>query len=395
MELHPLTVPAGIASLSLLAVAGLIARSVSAGPLDPPAGTVNSTYKTLNEVEPRIALSDTNTPGDTDSVYRISQPGSYYLTGNVIGGAGKSGIEIASGEVTLDLNGFRVVGAQGTLQGIAAENVSDVTVRNGSVYDWDAHGLWLSNVTRACVEDVSSVRNAQSGIWVGPFGAVRRCTVDATQEGIVAGAGSSISECRVTQCIGDGIHVLGQSLVSSCIVQGCATGVLAGGNGTIVQGCTVTQSVDGITILGMNSVLNCQVSSNSTGIYAPGHGSLIEDCTAVGNTGSGIRVANDCIVRRNHCRNNVWTGDGVLVTGTNNRIEDNHCASNNRGVHVAGSGNFIVRNACSDNTTDWVFAANNVFGRIRDRRSPGSPPVNGFDAPDSLGTAEANANFSY
>lgn len=380
-----------IASASLLGSAALL----SAGPLDPPTGSVSSTYKTLSEVEPRIALSDTNTPGDADSVYRISQPGSYYLTGNVIGGAGKSGIQITSSEVTLDLNGYRVVGAQGSVHGIAADNASDVTVRNGSVCDWDAHGLWLSNVTRACVEDVSSVRNASSGIWVGSLGAVRRCTVDATQEGIVAGEGSSISECRVSHCIGDGIYGHGQSLVSSCIVQGCATGVLAGGNGTIVQGCSVTESSYGITILGMNSVLNCQVSSNSTGIDAPGQGSLIEDCTAVGNTGSGIRVANDCIVRRNHCRNNVWTGNGIHVTGTNNRIEDNHCASNNRGLHVAGSGNFIVRNACSDNTTDWVFAANNVFGRIRDRRSPGSPPVNGFDAPDSLGAAEANANFSY
>ena len=47
------------------------------GSLTPPAGPVAPTPGP----EPRIAINATNTPGDADSVYRIAQPGSYYLTG--------------------------------------------------------------------------------------------------------------------------------------------------------------------------------------------------------------------------------------------------------------------------------------------------------------------------
>jgi len=86
-----LTVLGAVASLAGL----FIAYSAWAGPLDPPAGPVTSTYKTLTEVEPRTAINTTNTPGDADSLFKITQPGSYYLTGNITGVAAKHGIEIA------------------------------------------------------------------------------------------------------------------------------------------------------------------------------------------------------------------------------------------------------------------------------------------------------------
>jgi hypothetical protein len=78
----------------------LVAAVVStAGPLNPPAGPVAPTPGP----EPRIAINSTNTPGDADSTFRIAQPGSYYLTGNVSGQNARIGIEIATGGVTLDL----------------------------------------------------------------------------------------------------------------------------------------------------------------------------------------------------------------------------------------------------------------------------------------------------
>src|SRR5262249_21787578 len=93
-----------LAALTLAAAAGLLI----AGPLTPPAGPVASSYKTLTEVEPRIAINAVNTPGDNDSVYKITQPGSYYLTGNVQGALNRHGIEIAASNVTVDLMGFEL-----------------------------------------------------------------------------------------------------------------------------------------------------------------------------------------------------------------------------------------------------------------------------------------------
>ena len=67
--------------LAIAALAAMLATIVLAGPLTPPAGPVAPTPGP----EPRIPINATNTPGDADSLFRITQPGSYYLTGNLLG----------------------------------------------------------------------------------------------------------------------------------------------------------------------------------------------------------------------------------------------------------------------------------------------------------------------
>ena len=89
-----------------LALVGLSAPSL-AGPLDPPVGPITSTAKPLAEIEPRTAINAANTPGDADSIFRIAQPGSYYLPANVTGQAAKRGIEIAASGVTFRIGGDR------------------------------------------------------------------------------------------------------------------------------------------------------------------------------------------------------------------------------------------------------------------------------------------------
>src|SRR5438552_610996 len=53
---------------------------VNAGSLAPPAGPVAPTMKPLDEIEPRIAIDAINTAGDAGSIFKVTQPGSYYLT---------------------------------------------------------------------------------------------------------------------------------------------------------------------------------------------------------------------------------------------------------------------------------------------------------------------------
>ncbi len=119
-----------------------------AGPLNPPGGAVSSTYKTLSEVEPRIAINATNTPGDADSVFKITQPGSYYLTGNVTGVNAKHGIELAASNVTIDLNGFALMGVAGSLDGISTTTtVLNIAIQNGMVTNWGDRGIDLGSPT--------------------------------------------------------------------------------------------------------------------------------------------------------------------------------------------------------------------------------------------------------
>lgn len=94
----PRTLALGLAiGVGIAALTGALA-----GPLDPPPGPVAPTNKTLQQVEPRTQV----TPRATTIAF--TQPGSYYLAGNI--DATTSAIEIRSGGITLDLNGFSLVG---------------------------------------------------------------------------------------------------------------------------------------------------------------------------------------------------------------------------------------------------------------------------------------------
>ncbi len=95
-----------LAGIGGLAAGAILTGRAQAGPIDPPAGPIIPTGKPLTEVEPRIAISSTNTPGDADSMFKITQPGSYYLTSSITGVIGRHGIKVAASGVTIDLNGF-------------------------------------------------------------------------------------------------------------------------------------------------------------------------------------------------------------------------------------------------------------------------------------------------
>ena len=71
-----------------------VASLALAGPLAPPAGPVDETYKTLQQVEPRTPVNADTTPGDASSLYIISSPGSYYLTSNLSVSDVRNGITI-------------------------------------------------------------------------------------------------------------------------------------------------------------------------------------------------------------------------------------------------------------------------------------------------------------
>ncbi len=138
----PLWRTALVAGLALvLAPAALL---FGQGPLTPPPGVPAATMKRLDEVEARVNLSALNTPGDASSVFVITAPGSYYLTGNVaVTGAGGvvNGIKIYSDNVTLDLNGFTISSTNASAAGngvllagsAAALGNANVTILNGTI----------------------------------------------------------------------------------------------------------------------------------------------------------------------------------------------------------------------------------------------------------------------
>ncbi len=353
-----------------------------AGPLTPPPGPVAPTAKPLAEVEPRIAINATNTPGDADSLFKITQPGSYYLTGNITGVVGKHGIEITASGVTLDLNGFDLVGvpAMGFFDGVAAgaSGLKGLAVLNGSIRNWGSNGVDLeTGGAKGCrVEGVRTSGNSSVGIFIGSETIVRNCTSTGDAGGILTGFGCAISDCIVASSTVNGVFIGPGSVISRCSVyNNASTGV---GTGT---GCAVSQ---------------CSVYANGGDGISVEYGSTVTDCTTTFNNGDGIRWASNCTIRSNtSTADGLFDGAGVHATGNNNRIEGNTCSDADRGVHVDGTRNIIIRNTCSGNTGNWVIAANNLLGPILDRSAPASAGIVGNSAPGNLSSTDPNANFTF
>lgn len=365
---------------SLWLVPALIAAGatgyLTAGPLTPPPGPVASTHKTLTEIEPRIAINSVNTPGDAECMFRITQPGSYYLTGNVaFAQASKAVILIASSNVVVDLNGFAINGqafptgsATNAIALASTGSVSNVTVRNGTVRNCSQSGVLLTwgqvGGTGFLVEQVHATDNGSVGIYITRGGVVRAC--NATNN---SGAGISVAT----------------GVVDSCSSQYNGTGISAGQGSTIVDSIAWWNSGTGISA--NQSVVSRCAAINNSGYGISGSNSTIADCT----TSSGLSVNGHSIVRGNICNNS--TGAALLVAGSDNRVEGNNCFSSSIGVQVTGTGNIVVRNTCSGNATNWNIVAGNSFLIVKSPVTASN--FTGDAGGGGYGSTDPNANFTY
>ncbi|HZW07804.1 MAG TPA: right-handed parallel beta-helix repeat-containing protein [Phycisphaerales bacterium] len=320
----------------------LCAGKLCAGPLNPPAGAVGGSMKTLSEVEARTAINAANTPGDADatpSVYKITQPGSYYLTGNVQGSPGKIGIEIAlgvlDGSVTIDLNGFELVGGAGSASGaqVTLFGSPRVAVKNGTVRNWGGHGLDLTSGRSVTVEGVRALKNGGNGLNV--TGRVDGCVASENAgKGVVLGAGSVAAGCEV--------------------VNNGAEGVLTFDNCT-VKGCRVTDNVGA----GISAAWACAVTDNSVSE----------------NNGDGIRMQARGTVERNLVTYALTQGTAAIrVVGGGCHVSDNRVNSAQTGIDVDGTLNVVVRNTVGGTSFPITAVAGNSVGPMVDNPAASTNP---------------------
>jgi parallel beta-helix repeat protein len=340
-----------------IAVLGLAvyAGAVAGGPINPPLGPIASTFKTLSEVEPRTIINATNTPGDANSIFRITQPGSYCLAGNVQGVASKAGIEIAASNVTIDLGGFAVLGAPASLDGIVGDGTRRaVVVRNGTISNWGGDGIDLSTCIASVVRDISSSSNSGRGFLVG--------------------LGAQVVSCATSNNGASGFESSGTSSISNCTAFGNAAG---------------------FTAASMDLITNCNATNNSGVGFSLGNGSTLRDSGASQNAHQGVIGASDCAIMQNQIRGNGGsTNAGLWIQGSYCRVEDNNLSSNGWGIYVSGQLNLIVHNrVMSSSQSNFHILNGNFLGEIL---MPGGIglPIDG-NSGGGVGTTDPTANYVY
>jgi parallel beta-helix repeat protein len=311
-----------------------------AGDLNPPAGPVAPTMKDLDQVEPRIPISAATTPGDNDgtpSAFKITQPGSYYLTGDITDVGAQNGIEVAASNVALDLMGFRINGP-GSNGILFTGSRTNVAIRNGTISNWNSDGINATSFgfgTGVVLERIAFWTNGNDGAQIGNRAVLRDCTAE-----------------------GNGF-----------------SGLTAGDNSLIT---------------------NCLSSSNGTdGIVCGGDG-FITICSATRNTGDGIQFGNRCRIINNFASANglgAGIGAGLHSTGSDSQIDSNTVITNDVGIDLDSSGNIIMRNTAATNGINYDMIANNKVGVIVS--VPNSAAIAGSTGGAGLGTTDPWANFSY
>lgn len=264
--------------LVAVAVGGVV--WLSAGELNPPPGAIAATDRTT-----------INGQGLT-LPYTITESGSYVLTSNLVAPADYTGnaIEILASNVTLDLNGFSIIGPGGA----ASSSVAAAEPSSDRLAAAESPSTRVDPLEPASNQVVAGGLPAENGILVGiegdPFGepgipvehvTIRNGTLrDWGQNGVNAWIGGDGQNVRVEQVSVHNSGINGISIrsgtVTNCIAtdSGCCGGIIV--------------EVGGV-------VSNCLATGNGNGITCNG-GCLIIGNTAINNTFDNISASASTVI---------------------------------------------------------------------------------------------------
>jgi hypothetical protein len=283
----------------LLSTVSLQLSASGQGPLTPP-GPPTPTMKTLAQIEARTPISSVP--------FTAAASGAYYLTSNLNAPSG-NGITITAGNVSIDLNGFALIGNASSIGIYASNTASNVILKNGEITGW--------------------------------------------QLGIFAGANNYLLE--------------------DLVVTGCSAIGIDCNNNALVRNCISSFNVgNGILVFGGGQVLNCEASNNG-GYGIEMISGIVRDCRVANNSTSGIylngngneAIGNVCL-GNNTSLNTVQAG--IYVNGQENRVENNHVTGSGAAgisVNIVFNFNTIIKNYVGGNgASNYIALGTQVIGPL-------------------------------
>ncbi len=346
-----------------------------AGPLNPPAGPM-STYKTLDQVRPGVPLEDTG------ATIVISGPGYYYLTENVSSVSG--GILIQATGVTLDLNGYTVIGnfsGNNSHHGVQLSPIVDdrpITIQNGSIVRFSGDGISAtSGLLNVVLKDVHvSDCNSRGVDIAGNLMAIRCSAIDSGSDGFFIGGESNLSHCvargnpdegfeaergffSFCSATGNGdsgfdlgllVENAGGVFIENCYAEGNTDRGILVSNNSVITGCVaIANGSTGIQGLRDVVITNCASRLNTRWGFRTGFNATVSDCVAADNGDDGFSIGSGSGITRCAAYQNTENG---IDTGLGSGISDCGARSNGAAGFVVGAGSSITNCGSTINGTD-------------------------------------------
>lgn len=268
----------------------------------------------------------------------ISAPGSYRLTSDLFLAQDVLHIEITSGYVTLDLQGFEVAGpvtcsglppscsAVSAGEGIRVDSTvrHHVVVRNGTVRGTNGGAIGLGE--RATIEDVHVDDISGGGIAVGDFSTVQRTTVVSIRFTAIYLGDSSRAIDNVVVAAGfSGIQCEEGCVVSGNSVANTSNAGIDVAEGSSVRGNTVRDSLQGINASGGTLVTQNSIRGSVSTAIVANAGSLVTENVLRENQADALRCFPQTVPATTRYGNNVMTANNGTTDAVDGDQGIEHC----------------------------------------------------------------------
>ena len=335
----------------IITALSVVGATFGQGPLTP-SGAPAPTMKTLNELDTSIKQVAGRIPISHPG-YIITEPGSYYLTTNLVTTTNQRGITINTSNVTVDLNGFSILGAGASGSGILMNYRDNVTIKNGTIRDCYYSAIYAPNSKRCTFENLKILNNSRAS---------------GSSSGIYAGRNSKIVNNQILDNGGYGLRIYGSgSYIKNNIVKGNYLNYdLSQGNHLNLLLSEVPVTIKWPCKVEFAGTLTCtNQNQNAISIESDNVTINMNEHTLIGsgtdhtygiyqsNTYKNLHVLNGNITH--------WTGSGsraINAEGFNGSFENISVSTNFSGIFVSGI-NAIISNCRADNNTWGIYGGQN------------------------------------
>ena len=273
---------------------------------------------------------------------------SYRLTSDLaVGAPNVDGLVLATSRLTLDFNGFSLVGyplGTGTGRGVVGSGTQGAfadltTLKNGTIRGARGLGVELTGSSGVQIENMVIDFNAGGGISLGERAQVLRCRLStngsSTASGIVAADRAMISENTVSDSGRYGISTGLASTIRGNSVSGSPLVGILVGTASVVAGNAVYDSATyGIDSAAGSTISGNTISASGNSGIRTGEGSMVSGNSVFANGTGGISVLKGAYVLNNAVRDN--GGPGLIFTGS--AAYRGNSITNNAVDQIAGAG---------------------------------------------------------